>query len=144
MTIEVRPIQPGDMEYVRANPYQESVRDYPDLQAPADSFTCVFDGEIVAVGGLNIFWSGVGEAWIILTKSARKEGVFGIIAFHAIRRKLEELIADNNIRRCEAQARADFDKANKFINALGFKFECVRRRYCPDGSDMNLYSQVKQ
>lgn len=140
--MEIRPYEEGDMEYVRQNPFQEEVKNYPDLPVPANTYTCVFDGDIVAVGGIKLFFEGVGEAWIIFTKPSRKEGIFGIIACRAIKRELDKLIAKLKLRRCEAQARADFPKAIKFVKALGFGDPYVRKYYCPDGSDMILYSQV--
>ncbi len=140
--LKIRPYEDGDMEYIRLNPFQEEVKNYPDLPIPANSYTGVFDGEIVAVGGVHILLPGVGEAWIILTKQSRKQGIFGIIACRAIKRKLDELIDELKLRRCEAQARADFPTAIKFIEALGFSDPYVRKCYNLDGSDMILYARL--
>lgn len=133
-----------DMDYVQANPFQESVKNYPELPVTPNSFTCIFDDEIVAVGGLHVMWEGRGEVWVMLTKQAKKDGVFGLIALYAIQEKMEELIAKHSLWRTECHARCDFEKANKFIKALGFKFECVKRKYGLDKSDMNSYVMVRE
>ena len=142
MNMLIRQIEEGDLEYVRANPFQEVVKEYPELTAPDDSFTAIFDDEIVAVGGVQVFDKDMGMAWVMLTKDARKEGVFGVIAFSAIRKKLEELIAEYALCICFAQARVDFPKACRMIDALGFKEVCIRKGYCHDKADMILYQKV--
>ena len=142
--IEMRPIQDGDMEYVRDNPFQDEVKNYPELQIPEHTFTCIFDGEIVGVGGIQMFFEGVGEAWVILTKQSRKNGIFGLIACRAIEKKLNELMEELNMRRVEAQARADFPIAIRFIEALGFKFNCERHNWFPGGTSSMLYYKLRQ
>lgn len=140
--LEIRPVQDGDMAYVRANPFQEAVKNYPELPIPANTYTGVLDGEIVAVGGIKMFFPGVGEVWLIMTKYSRKDGIFGRMAYRALKKKLDELIEDLKLRRCEAQARADFPIAIRFIEALGFKFNCERENWFPDGTSALLYCKV--
>lgn len=141
--LETRPIQPGDMEYAREHAIQKEVKDYPELPVPDDTYTCVYDGQIVAVGGIKVFFEGVGESWIILTEHAKKEGVWGIMASRLIENKLNELMEKLNMRRVEAQARADFPQAIKFIEALRFEFNCERKNWFPDGTSAMLYSKVR-
>lgn len=141
--MEIRQIRPGDYEYVKANAIQDSVKDYPDdLVIPADSWTCVYSGVIVAVGGIKLLLPGVGEVWIILTRQFCNDKIFAMVACRAIKKKMEELIENLNLRRCEAQTRADFPKGIRFIETLGFSDPYVRKRYNLDGSNMILYSRV--
>ncbi len=141
--MEVRQYQDGDMAFVRENPFQEEVKKYPDLPIPANTYTCIFEGEIVAVGGIKLFFEGVGEAWIIMTKQSKKNGIYGLVACRTIENKLNELIEELNMRRVEAQARADFPIAIRFIEALGFKFNCERYNWFPDGTSAMLYYKVR-
>ena len=60
--LSIRKIIPGDLEFVLANPYQESAKNYPPLAAPESTNTYVFDGEVVAIGGIIDYYPGVGEA----------------------------------------------------------------------------------
>ena len=142
MQIEVIPIRDGDFEYVKQNCVQKEVKDYPDPVIPANTYTCIFDGEIVAVGGVRLFLPGVGEAWICMTKQSRKDGVFSIIACRAIRDKLDSLAVELELRRCEAQVRADFTKAIRFTEALGFTNPYKRRFYFPDGTSSLFYEKL--
>ena len=140
--LEIRPIQDGDMKYVRANPFEDAVKIYPDLPAPDSSFTCIFEGEIVAVGGVIVFWEGVGEVWLIMTKQARKKGIFGLIALSTIKKKVDNLIIENNLWRAQADVRADFPEAIKMVEAFGFEYEGTKRKYTPDGCNMKMYAKL--
>ena len=142
MQIKVIPIRDGDFEYVKQNCVQKEVKDYPDPVIPANTYTCIFDGEIVAVGGVRLFLPGVGEAWICMTKQSRKDGIFSMIACHAIKDKLDALAVELELRRCEAQVRADFTKAIRFTEALGFTNPYERRFYFPDGTSSLLYEKI--
>ncbi len=142
MQIEVIPIRDGDFEYVKQNCVQKEVKDYPTPVIPANTYTCIFDGDIVAVGGVNLVLPGVGEAWIMLTKQVRKDGIFSMIAYHAIKDKLDALAVELKLRRCEAQVRADFTKAIRFTEALGFSNPYERRFYFPDGTSSLLYEKI--
>lgn len=140
--IETRPVEDGDIEYVRANPFQEQVKDYPELAIPANTYTCVFGGEIVAVGGIKLLLDGVGEAWIITTKQSKKSGMFGFIACRTIKQKLDEMIDELKLRRCEAGVRADFLTGIRFVKLLGFTYECEKRNYFPDGTSAYFYVRL--
>ena len=130
------------MAFVRQNPYQKSVKDLPDLPMPENAFTCEYMGEIVGIGGIKIMWEGVGEAWIILTNHANKDSLFGFRAFYKMREKLDSMIVEHKLRRVEAHVREDSLEGKRLIENLGFTFDCIRVQYCPDGSDMLLYSRV--
>ena len=67
--MEIRPIQPGDMEYARAHAVQKEVKDYPELPVPEHSYTCIYEDEIVCVGGIKMYFEGVGESWIVITEN---------------------------------------------------------------------------
>lgn len=140
--LEVIPIRDGDYEYVRENCVQEEVKDYPIPIIPENSYTCIYDNVIVAVGGIRVFIPGVGEAWILLTKQAKKKGIHGFRALCAISDKLDALAVELNLRRCEAQVRADFPKAIRFTEALGFSNPYERRLYFPDGTSSMLYEKL--
>ena len=140
--MEIRPYQDGDMAFVRQNPFQDAVKDYPELPIPEHTYTCVFEGEIVAVGGIKMYFEGVGEAWIIMTKQSKKDGIFGLIACRAIEDGLNSLMAELGIRRCEANVRKDFPVALRFIEALGFDFDGERKQWFPGNVSAMLFSKV--
>ncbi len=141
--MEIRPIQDGDMDYVRQNPFQEEVKTYPELPIPPNSFTAIFEGEIVAVGGIKMYFEGVGEAWVILTKQSKKNDIFGLIACRAIENKLNEMIEELGLRRCEANVRADYEIGLRFVRALGFEFVGERKNWFPGNISAMLFSKVR-
>lgn len=140
--LKIIPIRDGDIEFVRANPFCEAVKTYPDFVPAADSLTTIFDGEVVAVGGMIDHFEGVGELWLMMTKQARKHDIFGLIALCAIGKKVNELIADHKLRRVEAKIRADFPEAIRMIEAFGFDNEGCKREATPDRCDLFIYGKL--
>jgi len=138
----IRDLQVGDIEYVRNNPLEGAVKNYPEMIPTPPAFTAIFDDKIVGIGGMIILWEGVGEMWIMLTKDCKKEGVFGIVAFETIKNKVDELIKKYKIRRAQCTVRIDFPKAKKMVEALGFKQEGIMKKYTPDSCDVGLFARI--
>lgn len=141
--MEFRKSTQEDLDYVRSNPFEDAVKYYPYLVVPEDScYTAVFEGNVVAVYGLERICEGVSWVWLIMTAGCKKKGVFGIIAIHTIRDKLEELLRNNNIRRAQATVRPDFTEAIKMIEFLGFEKEGLMKQYYLDKTDAILYARL--
>lgn len=138
-----RPATQEDLDYVKANPFEGAVKDYPYMEVPDDNtYAVMYEGVLVAVGGLQVLWEGRGSFWLILTADCKKDGIHGWRALCAIRDKIEELAHKNNLHRAEAAIRTDFSRAIAMIEALGFKRECLMRQYWPDKTDGYLYAKV--
>ena len=132
-----------DLAFVRLNPFEGAVKEYPYMEVPDENTYCViYDSVIVAVGGLCVRWEGVGLLWLMLTAQCRKDGIHGFRALYAIREKMEYLIEVNNLHRAEAYVRTDFPQAIKMIETFGFKRECLMAQQCPDRSNAFLYAKV--
>ena len=132
------------MEYAREHAVQKEVKDYPVLPIPAHSYTCVYEDEIVAVGGIKMYFEGVGESWIIMTEHSKRHGVYALMACRAIENRLNELIEELNLRRVEANVRADFPTAIRFVKALGFEFDGERKKWFPGNISAMLYSKTRE
>lgn len=142
--IKIRKLQDGDIEYVRANPLEDTVKNYPDMPIdPKTSYTALWDGVIVGVGGASIMWEDTWEFWLILTKDSKRDGAHGIVAFDAIRKKIDEIIEENNIVRAQATVRLDFPKGIKMLMALGFEKEGLLKKYTPDRCDVYRFARIK-
>lgn len=141
MNLATRKYEDADMDKIREDPFQEEVKNYPDLVVPDNSYTCVFDNEIVAVGGIKVMEDNVGEAWVIMTGRSKKNGIFGLIACRTIKDKLERLIDELNIEQCIARVRANFPIAMRFTEALGFKLVKILPKWFPNGTDALLYKR---
>lgn len=134
-----------DLDYVRNNPFEGVVKNYPDFPVPEKNcYTTIFQDVIVAVGGVTVLWEGVGEVWLMLTADCRKKEFFGVIALTAIQNKMEEIT--KNLRRVQAIIRTDFPEAKKMIEFFGFVNETPEgmKDYCPDGGDAYLYAKIRR
>lgn len=142
--IEFRTATQDDIDFVRQNPYEGTVKDYPYIEVGDNTITTIWGGVIVAVGGLVVHWEGMAEMWLILTADCLKGGLHGIAALTAIKNKTDELIAKNNIRRAQAAIRVDFPIAIKMIEYLGFHNETPdgMKYYFPDGCDGFRYARI--
>ncbi len=141
--MEFRPATQEDMDFVRLNPFEGAVKNYPYMHVPDDNtYAVVYEGQLVAVGGLQVKWVGVGLLWLMLTDDCKKHGFHGLFALEAIKEKMEHLIEKNGLWRAEAAVRTDFPKAIKMIEFFGFKREGLMEKHCPDKGDSWLYAKV--
>ena len=141
--MEFRRATQKDLDYVRQNPFEGAVKDYPYMQIPDENcITTIFESHIVAVAGLVMKWPGVGELWMMLTADCKKHGFFGLFALTAIQEKMEWLIEANKLWRVQAIVRLDFPQAIKMIEYFGFKRDCKMEKYLPDKTDAYLYSRI--
>lgn len=140
--ITIRDLQDGDLDYVRKNPLEGAVKKYPEMIPTPPAFTAEFEGKIVGIGGMLVYWEGKGMMWLMLTAECKRENIFGIMAFEAIRKKVDELIKKHKMKRVECNVRVDFPKARKMVEALGFKLEGLMKYYCPDDCDAWLYARI--
>ena len=138
--MEFRKATQEDLDFVRTNPFEDSMKLYDGSAVPEDNtFTALFGDEIVGIGGVQVKWQGRGLLWLIMTETCRKKGLFGIAALGAIRDKMEDLISINNLHRAEAAIRVDFPEAKIMIESFGFRQECIMKQYFIDKSDAYLY-----
>ncbi len=141
--MEFRPATQEDLVYVRENPFEGAVKNYPYMECPDDNTYCViYESAIVAVGGVQVPWEGRGQFWLIMTAECKKFGIHGLRALYAIKEKIEELVKKNNLWRGEAAIRTDFSRAIGMIESLGFERKCLMEQYWPDKTDAYLYSKV--
>lgn len=141
--MEFRQATQEDLAFVRQNPFEDAVKCYPYMQCPDENtYAVVYEGSLVAVGGLYVRWEGVGLLWLMLTADSKKDGLHGLRALNAIKEKTEYLISKNNLWRAEAIIRVGFDKAIEMIEFLGFKREATLEKYMPDKTDGYLYKRI--
>lgn len=138
--MNLRPIQDGDFQTALQNPRQKSLKHYPHLTAPAYGWTCEDNGRIVGMGGIVVFWKGVGEAWIIVCDD--NDASQGAQVYWTLAGQLGRIVAEERLWRVEAQVRTDFPDAIRLVKLLGFEQEGLRRHFAPDGQDMILFAKV--
>lgn len=145
----IRPLKAEDMIYV----IEKGVKEF-NLKAQGTDelwklarareknemcLTGAVNGEIVACGGIDLMWPGVGEVWLMLTPDVDE---YPKATYKIIRDGLNKIIESNNLFRVQAWGRIGFDKAHILFKHLGFKPEGIARKYTPDGVDCILYAKV--
>jgi RimJ/RimL family protein N-acetyltransferase len=101
--------------------------------------TITDDDKVVGLAGINDFWEGVGEVWLITLNSVNKKPVRFC---RLLMRGLKEALRENYYHRLQASIHADNLTMTKFAKIVGFEEESVMRKYGPDKSDYLRMAKV--
>lgn len=110
--------------------------------------TAVYEGRIIACGGMFLLWPGVAEAW---AQYVRDVGTLHIYP-RIIKDLIHQWMNEYNLVRVQAPLRADWSAGIKYAKWLGFRPdgapevpEGVRmRKYHYDGADAIMYSIIRE
>jgi hypothetical protein len=97
---------------------------------------------IIAVGGVALFWGGVGEGWalpIMNTESFEQKKRF---IFEGTKNTLEDIHKKYNLHRIQATVRRDFVAGQNFLYHLGFVREGLLAKYFEDKQDGIMFALV--
>lgn len=98
------------------------------------------EGKLVAVGGVDMLWDGVGEMWSLF--GARSVSVK--IALHKmVRTQIRLLIAELALYRLQAVVLATDPVAVRYIETLGFVREALLKAYFPYRQDGIMYARLQ-
>lgn len=98
-----------------------------------------FDGDtVLASAGMFEIWEGRSVAWAFLSEDATGK------LFLKVHRAVKAFLDMQNYRRMEMCVLASFDQGRRWAEALGFKQECLMRRYDHLGQDHYLYARVEE
>lgn len=115
----------------------------PELRLGDISYSCFVGDALVGCGGLIIFWPGVAEAWLMLSKKCNfMSNIERAKVVLLIRKKMEELIKEHKLWRIGAIIRPDFPQAIRLATVLGFKREGLLKKYAPDGTDRLIFGRT--
>lgn len=94
--------------------------------------------EIIGIGGIYPFWSGVCQCWIFLNQEAKN---YPKTIFKAFQENIDNGLAKYNFHRLQTYI---LDKAEtiNLIEHLGFKREGIMKKFAPTGEDMILYAKL--
>lgn len=101
----------------------------------------VNNGHLLGSGGVYPVWPNLGEAWVIPSNLIHQHKR---IFIQIVRKHLEDMTDKFAFTRVQATAKADFPKAQRFLEFLGFEREGLLRKYGVDGSDHILYAKIKE
>ncbi len=98
------------------------------------------DGVALGCGGIEDMWTGVGEAWIILSNESMNSS---LMVARNIDKKLAEFADTGKYHRIQVMVLRGFDAAIKLARFLGFKHEGLLKQYGPEREDYHMMSILR-
>lgn len=103
-------------------------------------FSLIHEQKVIAIGGVNELWQGVGEAFSVMSKSIFK---YPKSLYKAFKLNLNTGLATGQYNRIHASVECDFPEGIRFIEKLGFKREGRMELWGPDGKDYYMYARLQ-
>lgn len=132
----------GDTVRIATQPAQQYLHHIVDVRADFTglserglAWTAEYDGQILAIAGVEPQWENRAIAFALIAESA---GRF----FPAIHKAVRDFLIRAPYRRIEATVDVGFEQGHRWIKMLGFEIEGYLKAYRPDGADMLLYARV--
>ena len=97
------------------------------------SYTLLVDNNIILAGGIIPIWNGVAEGWVMSSKRVFNHK---IRAASAVKKRLDYLCINNNIRRLQTAVKEEFLIGVRFAEWLGLQKEGLMKYY---GLDQTNY-----
>ena len=97
-----------------------------DYGIPGLSFTLLADNNIVLCGGVTPLWDGVAEGWVMCSQKVFDHK---IRAASSVKKRLDYLCINNNIRRLQTAVKEEFYTGVRFAEWLGLKKEGLMKYY---------------
>jgi hypothetical protein len=108
-----------------------------ELQGP--SWMVVNDGEVNAIGGLQIACPGTVNGWVVASEGWEAHK---LEAIRHMKRVIHAAIESGAAQRVQAWVLAESVGANRMAEVVGLRLE-ARLKSLADGADVNLYARVK-
>jgi len=129
----------GDMDNLARKSFGVAGDFAQSLDVPGMAFTAIEDGYLIASGGIQPLWKGVGEGWFVASTNMPKKKL-NIIRM--IKDNFDVIIDDNSLFRVQAGVRSDWPAAMRFAEFFGFEHEGIMRKYGPDGQDYYRMARI--
>lgn len=113
-------------------------KDYAEKLCQGKGYSLFHNGRIILAAGVVPCWTGVGEAWSIMTERCREKPVLLVKAF---KEKFDECCSDYN--RVQVTVEEGFEQGVSFVKYLGFTFEGRMPYYSPDQKTHLRFARVK-
>lgn len=145
--MEIIPFEPWHIvrlqphAFLQPDPNANRLQIGQSLKQMGPAFSGVYDGQIVAAGGVAIQWPGVGLAWVYADDCLRK---FGKSAARHVQTYLKQIMSEENLHRVQAYVHADYSIGQRFITWLGFRCEGVAEAFDIEGNNWQVYAKIKK
>jgi len=145
--ITIRPYELSHFKRLVVRPHEEKIKRVVKLsdtewakaigKEAVAAYTGYVDGEIFAIGGLNILWEGVGEVWVIGSPTIP---TYRFSYVKAVKFYLNYFRKEYKLKRVQAQIVSDYDMLRRFVERLGFVYEGTLHKYCGGDLDNCMYA----
>ena len=102
---------------------------------PGAAYTALADGRPIACAGIIRVWEGRGYAWSYLSEEA-------LSRFKDVHRAVLKALRACRLPRVEMAVNPQHPAAKRWAWHLGFDFECLARKWAPDGRDMEIWVRI--
>jgi hypothetical protein len=109
------------------------------LEGSGPAFSVFKGKELIGCGGIGLYWSGVGEAWLILSD---KVSQYPFSLHRIVCKALEDIIREEHLHRVQTVVPYGHARARKWIERLGFEYEGMMPKYGPDASWFLRYGRI--
>lgn len=104
------------------------------------SYTMLLNGEPVGIGGVQIVWNGVGEAWVFFKPelwTANKKTLFRVV-----RNYLDKIIKDHYLHRVQILVLEGHIQGERLAKHLDFEHEGLMRQYGQQAENFNRFALI--
>lgn len=137
MMIEAIPFQPEHMVNIEKKDVDSDILVFigdidkrAEIYAQAGPTITLMEGEtVLAIGGVIQFWTGVGEAWMMVSPPGRLKG---LSLFKHMDSFLKKCFIEYRFHRVQASIIYSHKEAHKCVMRLGFIPEGMMVRYGPN------------
>jgi hypothetical protein len=145
--ITIRPYELSHFKRLVVRPHEENIKRVVKLsdtewakaigKEAVAAYTGYVNGEIFAIGGLNILWEGVGEVWVIGSPTIP---TYRFSYVKAVKFYLNYFRKEYKLKRVQAQIVSDYDMLRRFVEKMGFTYEGTLHNYCGGDLDNCMYA----
>ena len=110
--------------------------EFLEMAGLSQAYTGLVNGRPVFCYGLYELWKGRAIAWALMDKTVKQHA-------KSVHRSALWVLNNSGLRRIEATVDPGYPMAIRWLEHLGFKYECTFKAYTPAGDDMLSYVRLK-
>ena len=109
-----------------------------ELEQPGNSFTAIYNGDVILSGGMTFLWEGVYEGWVI---ASNKVWDYPLASARIVKKTFEQLIEKNKVVRLQTAVKDNFKLGHRFASWLGLENEGIMKKYISN-EDHTRYARI--
>lgn len=113
------------------------------MKMPGEHAKLYIDDELIAAGGINQHWPGVGDVWLIVTPWG---SLYRKTLYKTLKKGFHNWVERMGFWRVECVIKAEkiYGPSLRLVSHLGFVFEGTQTMFGPDKSDYHRYAWLKE